>query len=434
LTGILLAVVAVRMTAPDGGKVVEMPLEQYVAGVLAGESSVFRSDEALKAMAIAARTYAVRLRGRHAKEGFDFCATTHCQRVDPKAVTAHLEAIADETAGELLWFEGKPAFACYTRDCGGRSEDAGAVWPDLAAAYLRSHDDPYCQRSGGARWQWSGTGQEILSALQESGLHAPRTLREIALKQTTASGRAQVLALIGDGETVPISAGSFHFALGRTLGWDTLRSERYRVRAANGRFVFEGSGAGHGVGLCQDGADRMGSEGHSYRDILSFYYPGTLVGLTGRGVKWTRLGGEFVTVLSTQPNQDAVVVEKAERFARALSERTKLALPRQIEIRLYPDLDTFRNATAAPGSVAGLTRGSRIDLQPVSVLRSRGVFDSTLRHELLHVLVENWVRPGVSVPVRERIVECLEKNADHETCLTRLVNNSSNNQAATKSK
>jgi len=434
LTGILLVVVAVRLTAPDGGKVVEMPLEKYVAGVLAGESSVFRSDEALKAMAIAARTYAVRLRARHAKEGFDFCATTHCQRVDLKAVTPHLEALADETAGEMLWFEGKPAFACYTRDCGGRSEDAGAVWPDLAAAYLKSHDDPYCQRSGGARWQWSGTAQEIFAALRESGLHAPRTLREIALKQTTASGRARVLALIGDGESVPVSASSFRFALGRTIGWDTLRSERYRVRAANGRFVFEGSGAGHGVGLCQAGADRMGAEGHSYRDILSFYYPGTLVGLTGRGLKWTRLGGEFVAVMSTQPNQDAALVEKAERLARELSERTKLPLPRKIEIRIYPDLDTFRNATAAPGSVAGMTRGSRIDLQPVSVLRSRGVFDSTLRHELLHALVENWVRPGVPAASRERMVECLERGTSQETCATRVLNNSSNSQAATKSK
>jgi stage II sporulation protein D len=423
-----LVVVAVKLTAPDGGKVVQMPLEKYVAGVLAGEGSVFRSNEALRAMAIATRTYAVRLRGRHAKEGFDFCATTHCQRVDLKAVTPRFNAIADETAGEMLWFEGKTAFACYTRDCGGRSEDAGAVWPDLAASYLKIHDDPYCLRSGGGHWQWSATTGEILAALQESGLRAPRTLREIALKQTTASGRAQVLELIGDGPPVPISAGSFRFAMGRTLGWDTLRSERYRVRVANGRFVFEGTGAGHGVGLCQLGADRMGSEGHSYRDILSFYYPGTLVGLTGRGLKWTRLGGEFVAVMSTQPNQDATLVEKAERLARLLSERTKLPLPAKIEIRIYPDLDTFRNATAAPGSVAGLTRGSRIDLQPVSVLRTRGVFESTLRHELLHVLVENHIPAGLSISQREEMVQCLERNnLSQETCATR-------SQAATKSK
>ena len=82
---------------------------------------------------------------------------------------------------------------------------------------------------------------------------------------------------------------------------------------------------------------------------------------------------------------------------------------RKIEIRLFPDLDTFRNATGAPGTVAGQTRGSRIDLQPVSALRSRGLFDSTLRHELLHVLVENRVQPGVSVTEREQMVRELER-------------------------
>ena len=80
----------------------ELPLERYVAAVLAGESSVFQSPEALKAMAVAARTYAVRLRGRHSAEGFDFCATTHCQRLDLDAVTPRLTGIAAQTAGELL--------------------------------------------------------------------------------------------------------------------------------------------------------------------------------------------------------------------------------------------------------------------------------------------------------------------------------------------
>ena len=416
MTGLFLLVVSVKLAAPDGGKVVQMPLDDYVAAVLAGESSVFRSDEALKAMAVAARTYAVRLRGRHSREGYDFCATTHCQRVNPKAVSARLQSIADETSGELLWFEGKPAFACYTRDCGGRSEDVRAVWPEVDAPYLKIHDDPYCLRSGGSLWEWSASPEQILTALRESGLRGPPVLREIAIKQTTTSGRARVLDLSG----VPISAGSFQFAIGRVIGWDTLRSSQYRVRGLK----FEGSGGGHGVGLCQVGADRMGTEGHSYREILDFYYPGTLVGLTGRGLKWTRLGGEFVTVLSTQPDRDAAMVQKTERFARALSSRSKLVLPAHIEVRIYPDLDSYRNATGAPGNVAGFTRGSRIDLQPVRVLGDS--FDATLRHELFHVLVENHVKPGLPVSVREQMVACLERTGQ-ETCATR-------SQAATKSK
>lgn len=396
---------ALRVKLTGDGGVVEMALDDYVAAVLAGESSVFKSDEALKAMAVAARSYAVRLRGRHSKEGFDFCSTTHCQRVDPRAVTTRLSSIADSTSGELLWFEGKPAFAAYTRDCGGRSEEASAVWPDLAEPYLKVHDDSYCARSGGSAWRWSGNSVEISAALEQSELHGPRGLREVLVRETTASGRARTLDLVGDGARVPISAGSFRFAMGRVIGWDTLRSDKYRVSG----LVFEGSGEGHGVGLCQRGADRMGVEGHSYREILAFYYPGTLVGLTGRGLKWVRLGGEFVAVMTTRPSDDAGIVESAERMVRALSEQTRLPLPRKIEIRIYPDLDTFRNATGAPGTVAGQTRGSRIDLQPVSVLRSRGVLDSTLRHELLHVLVENRVQPGVPVSERERMVRELER-------------------------
>ncbi len=138
----------VRLTSNEGGRIVELPSEEYVAGVLAGESSVFRSDQALKAMAVAARTYAARLRGRHASEGFDFCATTHCQRVDLHGITPDLLRAAKDTSGELLWFEGKPALSVYTRDCGGRTESVEAVWPEVHAPYLISRSDPYCTRHG----------------------------------------------------------------------------------------------------------------------------------------------------------------------------------------------------------------------------------------------------------------------------------------------
>ena len=139
--GILLAV-ALLLFAPQlapaanlrisvrGAGVVEMPPERYVAAVLAGEGGVLQSDAALQALAVAARTYAVRLKGRHASEGYDFCDTTHCQRIEPKGITPRLESIAAESAGELLWYQGKPAFTPYSQDCGGRTEDAGAVWPE----------------------------------------------------------------------------------------------------------------------------------------------------------------------------------------------------------------------------------------------------------------------------------------------------------------
>ena len=129
---------------PAAGKpTIDLPVERYVAAVLAAESGGFRSDEALKAMAVAIRTYAIHFRGRHSAEGYDLCGTTHCQRLDFESLIPRLQALANQTAGELLWFEGKPVFACYSRSCGGITESAASVWNDLGAPFLRSRSDPY---------------------------------------------------------------------------------------------------------------------------------------------------------------------------------------------------------------------------------------------------------------------------------------------------
>jgi stage II sporulation protein D len=390
---------------------IEMSLDQYVAAVLAGECSTFRSDEGIKAMAVAARSYAMNLRGRHAAQGYDLCSTTHCQRLDPGAVTPRLAALAAQTSGELLWFGGKPAFACYSRRCGGSTEDAAAVWGGLRAPFLRSHADPYCSRQGTAPWHWSAPAAEIAMALQKSQLRAPAEMNAIAIAQRTGSGRARVLALEGSGGEVRVAASSFRFAIGRALGFNTVRSDQWSVVMAGTQLTFEGRGEGHGVGMCQLGADQMGIEGHSYREILAFYYPGTALGLTARGLAWRRIGGETVALMTTQPDRDGIVLATAERQVKEIASRHGWAQPAGIEIRVYPDVETFRNATGEPGWVAARTSGRRIHLQPADVLRARGALDSTIHHELLHVFVESQAVPGIPVWFREGLVGYLEHPA-----------------------
>jgi len=197
-------------------RTIEVPLEKYVAAALAGESSIFKSSEALKAMSIAARTYAVRLRGRHASEGFD---SAHPPLSAPglDAVTARLETAVDETSGELLWYQGKPAFTSYTRDCGGRTEDASAVWPELAEPYLKSHDDPYCTRAGSAPWRWTADPSELAGALNTSQLQAPARVERITIAERTASGRARTWFSQAEANRRAFSASSFRFAVGREL-------------------------------------------------------------------------------------------------------------------------------------------------------------------------------------------------------------------------
>ncbi len=113
--------IKVQIRTQSGAKVVDLPLERYVAAVLAGESSIFQSPEALKAMAVAARTYAVRLRGRHSVEGFDFCDTTHCQRIELDGIGARprIRSCRRNHGANYCGTRASRAFTPYTRDCGG---------------------------------------------------------------------------------------------------------------------------------------------------------------------------------------------------------------------------------------------------------------------------------------------------------------------------
>jgi stage II sporulation protein D len=89
-------------------------------------------------------------------------------------------------------------------------------------------------------------------------------------------------------------------------------------------------------------------------------------------------------------------------------QRTGWALPTKVELRVYPDLEAFRNATGEPGWVAGYTSGRRINLQPMSVLRAKGALESTLSHELLHVFVESQAKAGLPLWFREGLTEYLQ--------------------------
>jgi stage II sporulation protein D len=392
--------VTVRVNANDQTTkrlIRKISLEEYVAAALGGETAGFRSEEALRAMAIAARTYAVRFAGRHAAEGYDFCDTTHCQDVRFSAVTDRLRQAAEATEGELLWFAGAPASTFYGKDCGGSTESAGAVWPDLKASYLGAREDPYCSRE---RWSAEIRKPDLRGALTSAGILVPPRLDRLRIVGRTLSGRVARL----DSGGIAISASSLRFAVGRMLGWSLVRSDLYELTDAGDRFVFEGRGSGHGVGLCQIGAERMGVSGRSYREILEFYYPGTKLGVTAQGLSWRSLAGERVEVITTRPREEQFLVALADRLARAVEERSGLRWEASPRLKIFPTVAAFRDSTGEPGWVAASARGRMIRLQPVAILRARGSIESTLEHELLHALIESRARAGLPLWFREGVV------------------------------
>jgi stage II sporulation protein D len=397
----------IEIRASEGHLLVtaSMPMDEYLAGVLAGETGNFKSDEALKAMAVTARTYAMHFGSRHALDGFDFCDSTHCQNLRLANVDARLRRIVDSTSGEVLWYDGEPAATYYHANCGGTTEDGHYILgnDEQRAPYLKQHPDTYCVRSGAKQWRSEVSKRELQRALAAEGVIVPGQLRSVTVLHRTGSGRVEFLTVTGS-HSITVPALTFRFAIGRNIGWDRLKSNWYEVSVAGDHIAFHGRGSGHGVGMCQVGAEVMGAEGRSYREILSFYYPGTKLGVEAQGTQWQQLNSEDVELFTTHPERDRALLPLATRLMHESEESTGLVYTGVAKLKVYPTVAAFRDATGEPGWVAASTRGRTIRLQPTDVLRDAGKLESTLRHELLHILVESHAKAGTPLWYREGLV------------------------------
>jgi stage II sporulation protein D len=384
----------IRVIAP-------MDLETYVQGVLAGEAASLKSPPALRAMAVLARTWALRSRGRHRVQGFDFCSLTHCQffRFPSESEAENPPAAKDaasSTAGLVLKYQGQLIDPYYTAHCGGVTEAAGDVWPDRAAPYLKSVRDPYCARSAQAAWQQTLSLEAVTTILRErlgAGLDGP--LRDLVVEQKDASGRVRWLRLVGS-STRRVDANEFRYAVNRELGWNTLKSNLYTLERRGNVLVFTGRGLGHGVGLCQAGAEQMGQMGIAYEKILAHYFPGTTVERLGTAPAARILSSELFE-LFFPPSQElwaAETLRSLERYRRELGTRAEV-LPAKIQVRTWETTEEFIRASGQPGWVAASNDGQTIQLQPLRVLKRKGILASTLRHELTHLVVRRLRAPEV---------------------------------------
>jgi len=393
-----------EISAQDGilRIIASMPVEDYVADVLQGETAGNMPAEALKAMAVAIRSYTTRFRERHKEEGFDFCDTTHCQYLRLEPQPAVLAAVK-QTAGELLWDRGTPLAAYYHKDCGGRTEDAAAVWQDQASPALVSHEDSYCVRVGEA-WRSEISRSDLDRVIGAVGMKVPPGWNRIVVAERTPSGRARILRFgVGDaGSGAAVSASTLRFAVGRTLGWGTLKSDWYDVSMQGDHLIFTGRGVGHGVGMCQTGAAEMARQGKNYHEILAFFYPGAASGLSAKGIPWSVVPTESFELRVVNAG-DKVAARTAARAALEwATQRSGLTLHSLPLIEVYPTVAMFRDATGEPGWVAASTRHQHMRVQPPSVLRDK--FESVLRHEFLHMLVEDNAQANMPLWFREGLV------------------------------
>ena len=392
-------VVRVGVARRGGYDVSTMGLEEYVGRVVSAETAAGSGLEARKALAIAARTFAARNRDRHRHEGFDLCDLTHCQVVGARTNAGDDAAAA--TSGEVLFASGRPADVYYSASCGGHSERPSAVWPGAAdPPYLPARPEPEC--SGDQRWQTEVSASDLQRALTASGRRG-QALRDVAVLARSSSGRVSRLRIAGF-EPSEISGEDFRMAAGRTIGWQVLKSTLFAVERTAAGYRFRGSGRGHGVGLCLLGSARMAASGRSARDILARYFPGTEI-RAATPESWPQGKTAIDIAVPAGEERERLRVEGLSRAALGeFSGQVGLPAPRRVQLVFHSTVEAYVRASGKAWWTAGATRGSRIDLIPLSALRARGLLEQTVRHELAHVVTGErlagrpiWVQEAVAM-------------------------------------
>ena len=391
----------------------ERTAERYVAAVLSAETDAKEPPESLRAMAIVARSYA--LNGSHyaAPIGHlkaDLCDSTECQAARFGASSDAVGQAVWETAGETLWFGQRRAEVYFSQSCGGMTEDVHAAWPAIhSVSYLGAHADPYCLRRSTSAWHAEVKLLELQSIARAQGWRLPLEIVSVKVTKRSASHRSQLLEFQGrDGMRAPVSANALRLAIGRALGWNKVRSDWYDIGVRNGALIFDGRGFGHGVGLCQFGATEMAVEHKSAREILAFYFPGTIVGVGPDDAGWIteRIAGLDVRSVQQLTSVQRQEIDTSWQQARSLFPPRTSITPKII---FAPSPELFRQMTSQPGWMLASTSGSRIVLnaKPMLVMKDH----RTLRHEMLHALVESETSSKAPLWLREGFVEVLDGEA-----------------------
>jgi stage II sporulation protein D len=310
-----------------------LTLDEYLYGVLHMEMSQSYPIEALKAQAVAARSFAVQSIGRHSADGFDVCTSTHCQVYGGyRAEYPRTCQAVDETSGLLVWSQGKPVPTFYCKNSGGHTQNVEDVWSQ-PMSYLIGKPDPY---SPDYPWSTTITFDVLEKKLSKAGYNSG-PIQYVKIGGRNSSGAVSKLLIVGNQSTVTLEKEKIRNVLGATVVKSThfnIESDKiepeipsskidlnlsngsrnrdagetvYVLSAGNnletyntadiylsngsrtvkarvipasdsgdsnniGKVIITGKGCGHGVGMAQDGAIEMAKQGFTFKEILQFYF------------------------------------------------------------------------------------------------------------------------------------------------------------------
>ena len=252
--------------------VLALPLERYVAQVVAAESLPGTPEQALRALAVVVRSFVLAQGRRH--DDAEVCDLSHCQLFRGTGVSPELlasaRAAASATRGQVLVLSsGRVAEALFHAACGGHTADPAEVLGSSGTG-AAAVADPGCPVEPWEAELPLGMARSALAPLL-----GPRLLLDadpLGLQVIPGTG-GYALVVVERATGRAASGDAVARALDRALGWGRVRSGRFRLEPLGARVRVHGSGLGHGLGLCQAGAARLAARGESHRAILAHYFP-----------------------------------------------------------------------------------------------------------------------------------------------------------------
>lgn len=251
-------------------------IEDYLQGVVSGEVPRDWPEEALKAQAVAARSFVIaKVRERRAaKPDWLVEATVMDQVFDFEKNHSRAAEAVRATAGEVLTTpSGVVVAATYHSDCGGRTDEPGTVWGGTSR--VGTAVDRGCSTSSRNTWRLVGTPDELAEKLiAKRVLPSGFKLASLSVGGRSSGGRAILIdAQSASGETRRFTGERLREALGYNQMKSTMLEIKQIKNPSGHQIEFTGRGFGHGSGLCQWGARTLAAQGKSYREILQHYYP-----------------------------------------------------------------------------------------------------------------------------------------------------------------
>ena len=305
-------------------------LENYLYGVVPAEMPATFHSEALKAQAVASRSFTLSNINKHSADGFNLCDTTHCQVYSGFEYERPSTNLAvDETRGKLAYYNGNVIEAIYHSTSNGFTEDSVNVWGG-DRPYLKSVEDKFSAESPYSNWSFSISLNELTNNLISSGIDVGE-LQKIEIIDATSTGRVNKVKIVGSKGEKIINSAEFRNMIGatkfrsttfniknsninsgnqvyvmtgntlspktidmskayimdgkdkkivnrstvnRAMDKDRIESIGVLYPTSSSEILIEGKGFGHGVGMSQFGAKKMAELGYGFEEILKYYYTG----------------------------------------------------------------------------------------------------------------------------------------------------------------